>query len=53
MELLDDMLASLKDPELDMLAVYRLRLIGGELKVLRMPGKEVNAARTEIEDDLR
>lgn len=53
MELLDDMLAALRDEELDLLAVYRLRLVHGELKVLRMPGKEVNTARTEIEDDLR
>jgi hypothetical protein len=53
MELLDDLLAALRDDELDLLAVYRLRLVQGELKVLRMPGKEVHAARTEIEDDLR
>lgn len=53
MELLDDLLAALRAEELDLLAVYRLRLVHGELKVLRMPGKEVNAARTEIEDDLR
>lgn len=53
MELLDDMLAALSVEELDLLAVYRLRLVHGELKVLRMPGKDVNAARTEIEDDLR
>ncbi len=53
MELLDDLLATLGDDELDLLAVYRFRLVQGELKVLRMPGKEVRAARTEIEDDLR
>ena len=53
MELLDDLLGALRDDELDLLAVYRLRLVQGELKVLRMPGKEVHSARTEIEDDLR
>jgi hypothetical protein len=53
MELLDDMLADLKDEELDWLAVYRLRLIQGDLRVLRMSGSEANRARTDIEDDLR
>jgi hypothetical protein len=53
MELLDAILASLAEKELDLLAVYRLRLVHGELKVLRMAGKEVNAARAGIEDDLR
>jgi len=53
MELLDGILASLSADEIDMLAVYRLRLVQGELKVHRMPGIEVNAARAGIEDDLR
>lgn len=53
MELLDGILASLPDDRVDIVAVYRLRLIEGQLKVLRMKGSEVNAARAGIEDDLR
>jgi len=53
LELLDDVLSALRDDELDLLAVYRLRLVQGELKVQRLAGNEVNAARTQIEDDLR
>jgi hypothetical protein len=53
LEFIDDLLSALKDDELDYLAVYRLRLAQGVLKVQRVPGAEVNAARTAIGDDLR
>jgi hypothetical protein len=53
LELIDDLMSVLKDEEVDWLAVYRLRLRQGELKVHRVAGADVNAARTAIGDDLR
>lgn len=53
MELLDAMLFELKTEERNLLAVYRTRLQDGELRVLRVAGKEVAEARTGIGDDLR
>ncbi|WP_437906809.1 AAA family ATPase [Sorangium sp. So ce327] len=53
LELLDALLSALKDDELGLLSLYRLKLAGGELRHSRLEGSEVRLSREAIGDDLR
>ncbi|MCK4340863.1 MAG: AAA family ATPase [Phycisphaerae bacterium] len=53
LELIDALLASASQEDLDNLCLFRLNLKDGELISSRLPGSEVAFARHEIEDDLR
>jgi len=53
LDLIDALLATAKNGDLDQISVYRVQLEHGELKTHRMSGREAAAARTEIEEDLR
>lgn len=53
LELLDALLSALKDDELGLLSLYRLRLVNGELRQSRLEGGEVRLSRDAIGDDLR
>lgn len=53
LELIDALVGDLKDDELDLLALYRLKLEDGVLRSSRLDGKSVLDSRGEIGDDLR
>ncbi len=53
LELIDYILAESTDDDLGKLSLYRLQLDDGALSSYRMPGSEVEFARSQIEDDLR
>jgi hypothetical protein len=53
LELIDALLAELKDEELPLLSLYRLKLTDGVLAKSRLEGPSVLLSRGEIGDDLR
>jgi hypothetical protein len=53
LELIDALLATLKADEIDLLSLYRLKLVDGELRQSRFDGEDVSTSRGDIEDDLR
>ena len=53
LELIDALLAELKEDELSLLSLYRVNLTDGVLKKSRLEGSEVLLSRGEIGDDLR
>ena len=53
LELIDALLAELKDDELPLLSLYRLKLTDGVLAKSRLDGPSVLRSRGEIGDDLR
>ena len=53
LELIDALLAELKDEELPLLSLYRLKLTDGSPRKSRLEGSEVLLSRSEIGDDLR
>lgn len=53
LELIDALLGALRDEELPLLSLYRLRLDRGLLRTSMLTGAEVLQSRGEIEDDLR
>jgi len=53
LELIDALLAELKDDELPLLSLYRLKLTDGVLAKSRLEGPSVLRSRGEIGDDLR
>ncbi len=53
LELIDALLAELKDDELPLLSLYRLKIADGVLKKSRLEGSEVRLSRGETGDDLR
>lgn len=53
LEMIDALLAELKDDELPLLSLYRLKLTDGVLSKSRLEGPSVLRSRGEIGDDLR
>jgi predicted ATPase len=53
LELIDALVAALRDDEIDLLSVYRLKLDRGKLLTSHFGGADVLGARGEIGDDLR
>ncbi|AUX20039.1 uncharacterized protein SOCEGT47_005020 [Sorangium cellulosum] len=53
LELLDALLNALRDEDLGLLSLYRLKLAAGDLRHSRLDGAEVRLSRDAIGDDLR
>lgn len=53
LELIDNLLSEFQEEELDNLSVFGLKLNDGCMKSYRLNGKQVQTARTLIQEDLR
>lgn len=53
LELIDALVAQADPAALDRMAVFRLALVGGQLRAHRVPGPKVRVLRQELAEDLR